>query len=173
MRIKSWFVRLFKCSFVLRVGAVIFELDKVNMSNFVKFEFRSMTLKIEGVITLLYPSHYTIHSKCSSSSHPHIQPDGLDDCDRGPRVLWAIRPMYSPLISLPDTQNLQVRSSSRPLLLASWSPGRLLQLGRRPYKTTKLTGTFLSEKGMTFCVYNFLLEAWSENGKVKFNTGYY
>jgi len=49
MKTKTWFVRFFKCSFVLRVGAVIFELDKVSMSNFVKFEFRSMTLKIEGV----------------------------------------------------------------------------------------------------------------------------
>ena len=39
----------FKCSFVLRVGAVIFELDKVSMSNFVMFKFWSMTLKIEGV----------------------------------------------------------------------------------------------------------------------------
>ena len=42
-------VRFFKCSFVLRVGVVIFELDKVGMSNFAKFEFRSMTFKIEGV----------------------------------------------------------------------------------------------------------------------------
>ena len=49
MKIKTLFVRFFKCSFVLRVGAVIFELDKVSMSNFVKFEFRSMTLKIERV----------------------------------------------------------------------------------------------------------------------------
>ena len=49
MKTKTWFVRFFKCSFVLRVGAVIFELNKVSMSNFVKFEFRSMTLKIEGV----------------------------------------------------------------------------------------------------------------------------
>ena len=49
MKIKTWFVRFFKCSFVLRVGAVIFELDKFSMSNFVKFEFRSMTLKIERV----------------------------------------------------------------------------------------------------------------------------
>ena len=48
MKIKTWFVR-FKCSFVLKVGAVIFELDKVSMSNFVKFEFRSMTLKMERV----------------------------------------------------------------------------------------------------------------------------
>ena len=48
MKIKTWFVRFFKCSFVLRVGAVIFELNKVGMSNFVKFEFWSMTLKIEG-----------------------------------------------------------------------------------------------------------------------------
>ena len=50
MKIKTWFVRFLKCSFVLRVGAVIFELDKVSMSNFVKFEFWSMTLKIERVI---------------------------------------------------------------------------------------------------------------------------
>ena len=31
------------------VGAVIFKLDKVSMSNFVKFEFLGMTLKIERV----------------------------------------------------------------------------------------------------------------------------
>ena len=49
MKIKTWFVRFFKCSFVLRVGAVIFELDKVSTSNFVKFEFWRMTLNIEGV----------------------------------------------------------------------------------------------------------------------------
>ena len=49
MKTKTWFVRFFKCSFVLRVGAFIFELDKVSMSNFVKFEFQSMTLKIEEV----------------------------------------------------------------------------------------------------------------------------
>ena len=49
MKIKTCLVRFFKCSFVLRVGAVIFELDKVSMSNLVKFEFRSMTLKIERV----------------------------------------------------------------------------------------------------------------------------
>ena len=43
------FVRFFKCSFVLRVGAVIFELDEVSISNFGKFQFLSMTLKIERV----------------------------------------------------------------------------------------------------------------------------
>ena len=48
MKIKTWFVRFFKCSFVLRVGAVIFKLAKVSMSNFVKFKFQSMTLEIEG-----------------------------------------------------------------------------------------------------------------------------
>ena len=49
MKTKTWFVRFFKCSFVLRVGAVIFELNKVSMSNFVNFEFQGMILKIEGV----------------------------------------------------------------------------------------------------------------------------
>ena len=49
MKIKTWFVRFFKCSFVLGVGAIIFQLDKVSMSTFVRFEFRSMTLKIEIV----------------------------------------------------------------------------------------------------------------------------
>ena len=49
MKIKTWFVCFFKCSFVFRVGAVIFELDKLSMSNFVKFKFLGMTLKIEGV----------------------------------------------------------------------------------------------------------------------------
>ena len=43
MKIKTWFVRFFKCSFVLRVGAVIFELDKVSMSNWIKFESLGMT----------------------------------------------------------------------------------------------------------------------------------
>ena len=49
MKTKTWFVYFFKCSFVLKVCAVIFELDKVSMSNFVKFEILSMTLKIERV----------------------------------------------------------------------------------------------------------------------------
>ena len=49
MKIKTWFVRFFKCSFVLRVGAVVFELDKVIMSTLVKFEFLGMTLTIERV----------------------------------------------------------------------------------------------------------------------------
>ena len=39
MKIKTWFVCFFKCSFVLRVGAVIFGLDKVSMSNFVNSNF--------------------------------------------------------------------------------------------------------------------------------------
>ena len=50
MKTKKWFVCFFKCSFVLRVGAVIFELDKVSISKSVKFKFLSMTLKIERVI---------------------------------------------------------------------------------------------------------------------------
>ena len=49
MKTKTCFVRFFKCSFVFRVGAVIFELNNVSMSNFVMFEFLSMTLKIERV----------------------------------------------------------------------------------------------------------------------------
>ena len=49
MKIITWFVCFFKCSFFLRVGAVIFELDKVNMSNFAMFKFLGMTVKIERV----------------------------------------------------------------------------------------------------------------------------
>ena len=49
MKIKTWFVCFLKYSFVLRVGAVIFELNKVSMSNFVKFKLLGMTLKIERV----------------------------------------------------------------------------------------------------------------------------
>ena len=49
MKIKTWFVCFFKCSLVLRVGTVIFELNKDSMSNFVKFKFLGMTLKIERV----------------------------------------------------------------------------------------------------------------------------
>ena len=50
MKIKTRFVCFYKCSFVLRVCAVIFELDKISISNFGKFEFWSMTLKIERVL---------------------------------------------------------------------------------------------------------------------------
>ena len=49
MKIKTWFAGFFKCSFFWRVVAVIFELDEVSMSNFVKFEFLGMTLKVERV----------------------------------------------------------------------------------------------------------------------------
>ena len=49
MKTKTWFVPFFKCSVVLRVGVVIFELNKVSMSNFVKFEFLGVTLKIERI----------------------------------------------------------------------------------------------------------------------------
>ena len=38
---------IFQMLIFLRVCAVIFELDEVSMSHFVKFEFLSMTLKIE------------------------------------------------------------------------------------------------------------------------------
>ena len=48
MKIKTWFVCFFKC-FILRLGAVIFVLDKVTMSNLVKFESLNMTLDIESV----------------------------------------------------------------------------------------------------------------------------
>ena len=48
MKIKTLFVRFFKCSIVLRVGAVIFKLNKISMSNFGKFKFWSKNLKIEG-----------------------------------------------------------------------------------------------------------------------------
>ena len=47
MKIKTLFVCFFKCSFLKRVCAVIFELDKVSTSNFIKFRFQRMTLKIE------------------------------------------------------------------------------------------------------------------------------
>ena len=50
MKIKTGVCSIFKCSFALRVGAVIFELDEVSMSNFVMFKFLSMTSKIEGVL---------------------------------------------------------------------------------------------------------------------------
>ena len=60
------FVCFFKCSFVLRVGAVIFELDEVSMSNFVKFEFLSMTLKIERVFE---KNKHNFESKTGQKGH--------------------------------------------------------------------------------------------------------
>ena len=47
MEIKILLVYFFKCSFIKRVGSVIFELDDVSISNLVKFRFQRMTLKIE------------------------------------------------------------------------------------------------------------------------------
>ena len=35
-------------------------------------------------ITPPHPINYSLHLNCSSSSHPHIQSDGLNDCDCGP-----------------------------------------------------------------------------------------
>ena len=49
MKITTLFVCLFKCSFLKRVCAVIFELDEVSTSFFIKFQFQRMTLKIERV----------------------------------------------------------------------------------------------------------------------------
>ena len=49
MKIKILFVCFFKCSFIKRVGSVIFELDKVYISNYVKFRFQQIILKIEQV----------------------------------------------------------------------------------------------------------------------------
>ena len=49
MKIKTLLVCFFKCSFTKRVWAVIFELDDISISNFAKFQFQSMTLKIERV----------------------------------------------------------------------------------------------------------------------------
>ena len=46
---KNMFFFLFQMHICLWIDAVIFELDKVSMSNFVKFEFLRMTLKIERV----------------------------------------------------------------------------------------------------------------------------
>ena len=43
---KDFFLNKKKCSFIKRVGAVIFELDEFSTSNFLKFRFQSMTLKI-------------------------------------------------------------------------------------------------------------------------------
>ena len=47
MKIKTWFVRFFKCSLNFRAHALQLELSKVSISNFVKFELQSMSSKIE------------------------------------------------------------------------------------------------------------------------------
>ena len=49
MKIKTLCVCFYKCSFIKRVGSVIFELDEVSISKVVKFRFQHMTLKIERV----------------------------------------------------------------------------------------------------------------------------
>ena len=49
MKIKTLRVYFFKCTFIKRVGSVIFELDEVSVSNFVNFRFQPMTLTIRQV----------------------------------------------------------------------------------------------------------------------------
>ena len=58
MKIKTWFVRFFKCSLVLRVGAVLFELDKVSLSNLVKLRNIHFFCKIKSL--------YTINNLCGN-----------------------------------------------------------------------------------------------------------
>ena len=48
-RKKTLYGYFFKCSFIKRVWSVIFKLNEVTLSNFVKFRFQRMTLKIERV----------------------------------------------------------------------------------------------------------------------------
>ena len=47
MKIKTWFVRFFKCLLNFRAHALQSELSKVSISNFVKFQLQSMSSKIE------------------------------------------------------------------------------------------------------------------------------
>ena len=47
MKIKTWFVRFFKCLLNFRAHALQSELSKVSIFNFVKFELQSMSSKIE------------------------------------------------------------------------------------------------------------------------------
>ena len=49
MKIKTLSVYFFKCSFIKEVWSVIFELDEVSISNFVKLRCQRMTFKIKGV----------------------------------------------------------------------------------------------------------------------------
>ena len=70
MKIKTWFVCFFKYLFVLRVGAGIFELVKVSMSTFVKFEFLGMTSKIERVFE---KNEHIFESKTVQMGHEFIK----------------------------------------------------------------------------------------------------
>ena len=47
MKIKTWFVRFFKCSLNFRAHALPSELSKVSICNFLKLRLQSMSSKIE------------------------------------------------------------------------------------------------------------------------------
>ena len=47
MKTKALYVHLFKCSFINRFGAVIFELVQGTLSPFVKLKFQRISLRIE------------------------------------------------------------------------------------------------------------------------------
>ena len=47
MKTKALYVHLFKCSFINRFGAVIFELVQGTLSPFVKLKFPGISLRIE------------------------------------------------------------------------------------------------------------------------------
>ena len=44
MKIKTLSVYFFKCLFIKRVWSVLFELDEVSISNFVKFQFQRINI---------------------------------------------------------------------------------------------------------------------------------
>ena len=62
MKIKTLFVCFFKCSFLKRGCAVIFELNDVSTSNFVKFQCQLITLnyleKTKQNISVEFPFFY-------------------------------------------------------------------------------------------------------------------
>ena len=63
------FVYFFKCSSVLRVGAVIFELDEASISSFVEFEF---IIAVNNSNQSTSGSFYTIPSmKISAKTRAH------------------------------------------------------------------------------------------------------
>ena len=50
MKIKTLYVNFFKCSFIKRGSAVIFELHGGTIFSLVKFKFQSMSYKIEQAL---------------------------------------------------------------------------------------------------------------------------
>ena len=70
MKAKTWFVCFFKYSLNFKAHALQLELNKVSISNFVKFRLQSISLKIEQAFEKTKYKIYQNRAKKGKKGHP-------------------------------------------------------------------------------------------------------